>query len=868
MKTRYVVTALGTALFFGVLYWITDSFLQFYHFNDNLRYLLFNEPLSINDALVSKIPPHHLITRLIFLAFCLAGGGLVLVFINRWKQSETTFHAYIDSAPNAIFAFDPSGRILDCNESLCKLLQYSDANTKKLSLNQFLSDAESVKKVMRENAASGETMLKRSDGSSVSVLLTTRKIKKSVFIGIATDVTSLTEAREDVQHLNRLLMAIKDINKAITTEIDPDKLITFACRSFTRNLGYLRAWIILTDENRKVKTFGESECSRDIKNLLETKLPRCAEECLEAEHLLVRTYMESCSGCPMQERDKDLTSLCINLTWNDRIYGVMSVAMAKNQHVLEEEKQLITDLADDISHAIHGIEEARSREKAEEALFESEAKYRLITENTLDCITLINSDMVFTYINPAVKRVFGYTPEEWIGTSIADHVTENQRDVIGKILLDSVNSSGEIRTEMKLLHRDGHPVPLDITAKKLKNHRTGQVYYQAVARDLTQKYLAEDRHKKIEEQLRQAQKMEAIGQLAGGLAHDFNNILQSVTGFGEIALSEPDSSAKMKEYLTEILKGSESAASLTRQLLAFSRKQILQKKILDLNSIVTNIMKMIRRTIGENINLTVNTSTEYPIVNADPSQIEQVILNLCVNARDAMPGGGRLIITTGFDSIDNRKMAVLSVEDSGCGMSEQTTRRIFEPFFTTKAPGRGTGLGLSTVIGIIEQHEGSIEVESTVGVGSKFTVFLPLSGNLYTETLENAESPNLQGGTETVLLAEDDSTVRRLTAMILAEAGYTVIQAENGIEALRLFRESGEKIDIVLSDILMPAMGGNDLYRSIQKLRPAKFLFMSGYSSGTLSEEFLSRKGVGFIRKPFTASNLLNSLRKAIEGSN
>jgi signal transduction histidine kinase/ActR/RegA family two-component response regulator len=380
-----------------------------------------------------------------------------------------------------------------------------------------------------------------------------------------------------------------------------------------------------------------------------------------------------------------------------------------------------------------------------------------------------------------------------------------------------------------------------------------------------------------EEQLRQSQKLEAVGQLAGGIAHDFNNLLTVISGYSDLTLMRLDKEEPIRSNIEEIKKAGDRAASLTRQLLAFSRKQVLQPKLLKLNAIVSDVDKMLRRLIGEDIDLLTVLEPALGQINADPGQIEQVILNLAVNARDAMPLGGKLTIETSNVSVDNEhagnhtairpgNYVMLALSDTGTGMDADTQRRMFEPFFTTKVQGKGTGLGLSTVYGIVKQSEGNIGVYSELGKGTTFKVYLPRVDDVaQIETVPDAVA-DLPNGRETVLLTEDEDPVRRLTKTILELNGYQVLEATCGDEALSIYKSHRGQIDLILTDVVMPRMSGRELAQTLQTIRPdIKILYLSGYTDDAIVRHGLLDQEMSFLQKPFTPDALLRKVREVLD---
>ena len=383
--------------------------------------------------------------------------------------------------------------------------------------------------------------------------------------------------------------------------------------------------------------------------------------------------------------------------------------------------------------------------------------------------------------------------------------------------------------------------------------------------------------KHLEEQLHQSQKMEAVGRLAGGIAHDFNNLLTAIVGYSQLLLGRLEAGNPMQEELEEIRKAGERAASLTRQLLAFSRKELLQPQVLDLNALVANIDKMLRRLIGEHIELVTMFGPQLEPIEADPTQLEQVVLNLVVNARDAMPQGGKIVIeTTNLEldeayahqhvSVSPGRYVMLAVSDQGSGMNTETLRHIFEPFYTTKRHEEGTGLGLSTVYGVVKQNRGNIWVYSEVGRGTTFKVYVPQVNQVVDARKTEAVSTAVARGTETVLLAEDEELVRKFVRSILEKSGYTVLEAHHGSEALRVALQHPGPIHLLLTDMVMPLMDGKLLAQRMVGLRPGiRVLYMSGYSENAVVHYGVLESGTAFIEKPFTVETLARKVRDVLD---
>jgi two-component system cell cycle sensor histidine kinase/response regulator CckA len=435
--------------------------------------------------------------------------------------------------------------------------------------------------------------------------------------------------------------------------------------------------------------------------------------------------------------------------------------------------------------------------------------------------------------------------------------------------VQEVIARGEVIYESADLRKDGSAIPVEVHARTVASD--GRRLILSVARDVTER-------KRLEEQLRQAQKMETVGQLAGGIAHDFNNLLTAITGYAEFARDALPSQHPAREDIGQVLNGAKSAGNLIRQLLAFSRRQVIAPQALDLNDIIANLDKILRRLIGEHIELVTIRAADLRTVRVDPSQVEQLIVNLAVNARDAMPEGGRLTVETAnvtLDADDARQhvsvvpgdYVLLSVRDTGCGMTDEVKTRIFEPYFTTKEPGKGTGLGLATCYGIVKQNNGHIWFHSDPGEGTSFEVYFPCIGEPAAQEPRRDQQACAAHGAQTVLLAEDEPTVRSFAARVLRQAGYTVLEAADGSDALELAAERPEAaIDLLVTDVVMPRMGGLELHRRLRTSRPQlKTLFVSGYTDNSGVHQGVLAKDVAFLQKPFTMATLAGKVREVLQ---
>jgi two-component system, cell cycle sensor histidine kinase and response regulator CckA len=511
------------------------------------------------------------------------------------------------------------------------------------------------------------------------------------------------------------------------------------------------------------------------------------------------------------------------------------------------------------------VEDTTEQKLAEESLRQSEERYRELFENANDMVFTLDLEGRFTAINRAGERITGYRRAELLGRPM--------RELLADPSCELIPSEGEASAyECELVARDGRRVPLEV-ASRLTGTGGETDGVQGVARDVSERLA-------LEEQLRQAQKMEAVGQLAGGVAHDFNNLLTAISGYSEFALARLEGDdPKLRSNIHEIKRSAERASALTRQLLAFSRKQILQPTLLRPDELVGGLDELLRRLIGTHIEILTLSRPGLGLVRVDPGQLEQVILNLVVNARDAMPGGGKLTIETAnvdlddaearaYDGAEPGAYVMLAVHDTGAGIDNTALARIFEPFFTTKEQGKGTGLGLATVYGIVQQSGGFVTVESEVGSGSSFRVYLPrLEEEITPRESADDDDGGLAEGSETVLLVEDEAVVRDLLREVLETTGYRVLEAVDGVDALDVAGEHAGTIDLLLTDVVMPKMSGRDLAERFRGLRPdTKILYTSGYNDA-LADNGVLAPGTEFLQKPFTFAELTNKVRHVLDAA-
>ncbi len=535
---------------------------------------------------------------------------------------------------------------------------------------------------------------------------------------------------------------------------------------------------------------------------------------------------------------------------------------------------------------LHSLKETlRNEQDVRAKLQENEQRYRTLFETAKDAIFLIKDNIVID-CNPSALLMFGCgdknelldlnpwslsAPQQWDG---------QDSKLKAQIFVDAALAGNPQHFEWTYQINDGVTIESEVVLNRLRLNK--EFYLQAVARDVTEYKRIEGQKNRAEEQYRQAQKMESIGRLAGGVAHDLNNLLSPILGYSEILLDELEIEDDRRESVDLIFQAGICARDLVRQLLAFSRKQTLNVRHIDINSTISGFEKLLRRTIREDIELELTLTPDNPVVKADIGQMEQVLMNLIVNSADAMPDGGTVVIETALVDLEDGdyikfhqgvrpgKYVMVAISDTGCGMDEETTKNIFEPFFSTKGE-QGTGLGLATVYGIIKQHDGNIWVYSEPGKGTTFKVYLPVVYEVEAhveDTMNNIESMDSRG-TESIALVEDNESVRKLVQSVLRQKGYTVFVADNGEDALTMLENHAGSLGLLLTDVIMPGINGRELYNRARKKYPdLNVLYMSGYTSNVIAHHGVLEKGVQFIQKPFTVMQLLTKVREVLNQTN
>jgi PAS domain S-box-containing protein len=572
-----------------------------------------------------------------------------------------------------------------------------------------------------------------------------------------------------------------------------------------------------------------------------------------------------------EDRADELQRIRGNLQRNERVEYLETLRRKKDGSLIDVSVS-VSPIKDDGGRLVGAATIARDiteRKRVERELRKSEERYADLVENAHDIIYTHDLQGNYTSVNKAGERITGYTREESLKMNLTQIVAPESIEYARRMMSQKLAGEEETVYELEIIAKDGRRVAIEVNTR-LTYQDGVPVGVQGIGRDVTER-------KNLEQQLRQSQKLEAIGQLAGGVAHDFNNMLTAIIGYSDLLLRQLDADDKLRAEVEEISAAGKRAAGLTNQLLAFSRRQVLQPVVLNLNEVVVNIERMLRRLIGEDIDIVTVTERKLGLTKIDQGQCEQVLMNLAVNARDAMPNGGKLTIETANVDLDETytrhhpeiipgRYILLAVSDTGMGIDAETQSHIFEPFFTTKDQGKGTGLGLSTVYGIVRQSSGHIWVYSEPGHGATFKVYLPRIEEAGEFRTVPPESPSTLIGSENIMLVEDDESVRNLSRIVLEERGYTVLSAESGAKALETFGPLAAAIDLVVTDVIMPQMSGAELVTRLQEMHPAvKVLYVSGYTEEATIHRGVLLDGVDFLQKPFTPEALVRKVREVLD---
>ncbi|NOX36079.1 MAG: PAS domain S-box protein [Calditrichaeota bacterium] len=749
------------------------------------------------------------------------------------RESEQKFRRLIELSPNGIMIIDLQGYIQMCSPAMLRILD-ADSEAQLLGRNFLEFLAPESRPLCREcfqKVLESPVDIKRVD--SIMITLKQRRVH------VETDAAFFEwQGKPAVQ------VVVRDVSERIQTAEEMKRLYSAIQQTDDH--------IFITDRNGVIEYVNPSveKCTGYRREELIGKTPAIFNSGRHPEEFFKKMWDEILAG---------------------HTYSAVFVNRKKNGELYFEEKTItpIRNSRGEITHFVSTGRDITERIRAEEKLKESEERFRRFFEQDLTGDFIATPDGKIQFCNPAFARILGFaTVDEAAAINLKEFYPSPEQ---WEELIQRVKKQKKLeQIEVQLKRRDGRPIHIIENVIGIFDRKGELKEVQGYLFDVTE-------HKKLEEQLRQSQKMEAIGQLAGGIAHDFNNLLTVINGYCELLLLQLKPEDPTYSKIQMIQNAGEKAASLTSQLLAFSRRQVMKPEVVNLNQLITGLTRMLRRLIRENIRIETRLAEDLGNTKIDPVQMEQVLVNLVVNARDAMPEGGKIMIETQNVWLDDSytkahfdikagPYVMLAVSDTGIGMSKDIMDHIFEPFFTTKEKGKGTGLGLSTVYGIIKQSNGYIMVYSEPGKGTTFKIYLP-------RIMETAPRPQRQKsiistltGNETILIVEDEEMVRQLAMTILKDHGYRVLAARNGEEALKLGQNYEGKIDLLLTDVVMPSVNGPELGRLLKKYHPGlKVIFMSGYTDNSIQYHLQFTEGALFIQKPFSSQKLLQTIRKLLE---
>ncbi|MGC2197410.1 MAG: PAS domain S-box protein [Terriglobales bacterium] len=782
--------------------------------------------------------------------------------------AEKKFRILFRENPQPTCLYDPStGKFIEVNRAATEKYGYTREEFLSLSVADVCLDLppERVAAALMGTEISGEVWRqRRKDGSVLEVVLFARTIEfegRAARLVVTQDITERRRAE-------RLQSAFYRIAEVSTTARDLTALYPAIHAIVAHLLDAKNFYIALYEAETNWLTFPYFVDEFDPAPEPRTPNKGLTEYVLRTGEPLLATgrKLNELAAAGEVERIGSPADdwLGVPLKRGDKTFGVLAVQhYSARTHLGERERDVLTFVSQQVANAIE-------RKRSEEALSRSESRYRSLVQSAVVGIFRATRGWRFLEVNPALAAMLEYdSPGEFLTLS-------KQQDIFVDPQATAAIQASFLRrgkfegVETQWRRKDGAVIAVRLSGRGIWDEREGTEIFEVIAEDVTER-------KGLEEQLRQAQKMEAVGTLAGGVAHDFNNLLTVITGYTQILMEQHARDAQSSHSIEQIFRAAERAAALTRQLLAFSRRQMLQPRVINLNTLVRNLEKMLHPLLGERIRIALQTAPDLGRVRADPGQVEHILMNLAVNARDAMPRGGTLTVHTvnadlgeGFarthPGASIGRYVMFSVSDTGTGMDAHALAHLFEPFFTTKEPGKGTGLGLSMVYGIVKQSGGYITVDSAPGRGTTFKVYLP--------RVDEAEEPQAieaaplarSTGSGTILLVEDEDAVRSLVDAILTSDGYKVLVAESADEAIRLCRRHGPAIDILLTDVVMPGVNGPELAKNLLALRPGlRVVYMSGYAGEHLDDEGVSADGAALLQKPFTAAALEEKIRQILQ---
>ena len=838
--------------------------------SDSVVNALVHDPATITHIAIIKGWAYVAVTAYVLFL-------LIRRFKNTHLTSEKQYRELMEQASDGIIIFDLQGNYLAVNEQECKMLGYTEEELLQRNIQDALppEDLKAMPIRFAEMLAGktimSERMLRRKDGILIPVEISGKMLKNGQFLAITRDVSQHRKKDEMLAQRSRQLELLLNSNRQINTVLEiPVVLRTLVntALSLTGATSGL-AGVMINDkmvfhefnQQGKLIPFNATyESGSGIPGrIMHTGKPYISNDAQNDSNVTPEARkmlgFYNFAGVPIFSR-------------NGKLLGCFIIHdMADRKPFTEHHIEILEGLAAGAAVAMENAQLLAEHKRVEASLREGEKKFRMLTE-TVAAAIIIYQGTSLRYFNVATEKMTGYSWDELLHMDILNLVHPAYRQMVNeRSIAQRRSEKHSSRYEFKIVTKAGEERWVDFTS--------GTIEFEGRPASLGTAYDISER-KKLEEQFRQSHKMEAVGLLAGGVAHDFNNILTAIIGYGNLVKLKLAANDPANNYVDQILSSSERAANLTHSLLAFSRKQIINPQPVNVNEIIVGIGKLLARLIGEDIEFKMDLEGRNLMVLADAGQLEQVFMNLATNARDAMSEGGTLTIKTerveldqkfinshGYGNIGN--FALITVSDTGAGMDGMTQARIFEPFFTTKEMGKGTGLGLSMVYGIVKQHDGYITVSSDPGIGTTFEIYFPLVQSSAKEATATTPADAL-GGTETVLVAEDDESVRNLTMTVLAESGYTVIGVSDGEQALEKFIENQSRIHLLIFDVIMPKMNGKDAYEEIRKFRPnIKVLFMSGYAADIFEKKNISDLDLNIVAKPISPTEFLKRVRETLD---
>ena len=780
------------------------------------------------------------------------------------------FEQVFENAPEAMSILDSHLCVTRINKEFTRLFGFAPADALRQSIqslivppDRYAETAWISETVRKGNSLSLESRRQRKDGTLVDVLLSVAPVLvNGQTVAIYGSYRDITEKKK-TEDLNAALYAIAARNQS-TEDLQQ---FYAAIHNIVGQLMYARNfYIALYDPQTQLLSFpyfvdemDETPATKRMGRGLTEYVIRTGQPLLATPAVfeeLVQCGEVELIGAP------SLDWLGVPLMSGTTSIGALVVQSYREQvRFGERDREILRFVSQQLASAIE-------HRRYEEALRRSEARYRSLILSAAYGIYRCSLDGRFLDVNPALRTMLGYASEDdLLRLDARREVFVNPHEM--ERLTQEYRRTGNLNgAEVQWKRRDGRVIIVRLSGRAVNNPEGPEEVLELFAEDITES-------RQLEEQFRQVQKMEAVGRLAGGVAHDFNNLLMVINGYTEVLLEQLREDHGLHQKVQLIQQAAERAATLTRQLLAFSRKQLLDFRVVDVNTVIQDMGRLLRPLIGENIELVTRLASDAGRTRADAGQLEQVIMNLVVNAKDAMPEGGRITLQSSSVTVHQGfreqrfilpgRYVVISVSDTGHGMDEETQSRIFEPFFTTKEKGKGTGLGLSTVYGIVKQSNGYVYPESRLGAGTTFYIYLPRVEDS-AEDIHPAKSPaHENAGSETVLLVEDEESVRELVRETLSIRGYKVLEAENGEAGLRVADSYEQRIDILITDVMMPGIGGRELAQKLAAQRPEmKVLFLSGYTEEAVLNQGPVGSGTAFLQKPFTLQNLAKKVRDVL----